>query len=710
MSYLQPRFKFGTRDFSGGYLDVPEADTLPASTSPDAKNCLLLSLERAEDTGKGRAVLRKRYGSGLINPTAIASAKTVDGLFEFLRETAAGELLAVCNGAASKFDGVNAFSALTGGTGFTVGNAARFLAFRNNALICDGSQNLRYNGTQCFGVGFAAPTGAPTLAVGVGVGLTGTYEGFAVWYDSVTDHESSPPLNADGSLALSAQVALVNQSRKWTKPAGAPPSNVDKWRVYCRRVDTNERNYFRSAEVAIGTANVDETVSDNGRTNIGPNPYDNDVPPAFALMEEFKGFRLGVKTNSSDLYVSKQYDAESQHPKNVFPAGGKGDSKPVRCVRKYGEQCLVQKPRKSYRVVGDKLPFQILPIQSSLGNVSQEAGLEVRGWFYGYDEIVGPYRTNLSDWEPIADNRIANTIKNANRVSLDQIRAVHVAAYNLIVWAVPTTTSRKRTLIAWNYVRECWLPPITGFEYSSLSEFTTSAGTLGVYFGDYWGRVYQLFSGEIDGPPSGTTSATLTGATSSTLTASAAAFYTTGSGLAGMPVAVLSPAGAWQWLRVQSNTGTVLTLDTTNGPSFTGDVTMGTWTVYVGAIEWYWRTPASDNGLPEMKKIARWCVVQGRVTSASHLLNVGLFLDQRLARDQLFTFSFPVGGLVWGVGQWGVDTWGNSTPETMKKHRLNRSYLNAQFRFWNFLPNQPIVITAFSLGADPLLSSSVASA
>lgn len=711
MSYNQPALKFASRDFSGGYLDTPEADTLPPSSSPDAKNCLLMSLERADDTGKGRAVLRKRLGCALVNPAAIALGKTIDGLFEYVRETtSAGEMLAVCNGALSKFDNVNAFAAVTNGGGFTAGNAARFAIFRNNALVCDGSQNLRYDGTQGYPMGFVAPTSAPTLVAGAGT-LTGTYEGYAVWYDSTADHESSPPLNADGSLAVSAQVALVGQGRTWGKPTGAPPANVDKWRVYCRRVDTNERNYFRSAEVAIGTASVTETVSDGGRTKIGPAPNDNDVPPAFALMAEFKGFRLGVKVNSSDLYVSKQFDAESQHPNNVFPVGGKGDGKPVRCVRVFGDQCLVQKPRKSYWVIGDKLPFKIDPIKSSLGNVSQEAGLEVRDYYYGWDEIVGPYRTNLDTWEPIADNRVANTVASVNRLALDQIRAEHDPRYNLILWIVPTTTTRKRTILAWNYVRQCWLPPITGFEYSSISQFTTSAGALGVYVGDYWGRVYLLFSGDVDGVPSGTTSAAITAATNGTITAAAAAFYTTGAGLAGMPAAVVSPAGVWQWVRVQSNTGTVLTLDTTNGPALNPVPDgSGAWTVYVGAIEWYWRTPKYDHGSPEMKKIARWFALQTRVSSSQTQVNVSVYLDQKVARDQTFAFTSEPGGLVWGVGKWGVDLWGSSAPEGMKKHRLNRSYFNVQLHVWNYLPNQPIVITAFSMGADPLRSTSVASA
>lgn len=701
MSFLRPRHRFRSDDFSGGYLET-EADSMPPAASPDAKNALLINVERAADTGRPRAVLRKRLGSRLVNPTAMTAGAIVDGLFEFLREGAAGELLAVCNGLLKKFDGTDTFNAVSGGTGFTVGNPVRLLPFKNNALLCDGVQNLRYNGTACLSMGFVAPTSAPTLTA-TGTGLTGTYEGYAVWYDSVMDHESSPS-------ATSSAVALVNQSRQWAKPTGSPPANVDYWRVYCRRTDTNERNFFRCAQVAIGTASVTESVSDQARTELGPAPNDNDVPPAFALMEEFKGFRLAVKLNSSDLYVSKQFDPESQHPRNVFPVGGKGDSKPVRSIRKYAEECLVQKPQKTYRVVGDKLPFQILGVDSSLGNVSQEAGLEVRGWLYAFDERVGPYRTDLETWEPLADNRVATTIQSVNHSALEGVKAVHVHAYNLIVWTIPANSTRRRTLLAYNYVLDRWLPPITGFEYASLTTFTTTDGALGVYFGDYWGRVYELFSGEIDGPPSGDTSGAITGATAGTITCAAASFYTTGSGLAGMPAAVKSPSGTWQWVRIQSNTGTVLTFDTSNGPELNPvPASDGTWTVYVGAIEWYWFTPRTDHDDDQIKKVGRWLTLEGRVTAESHRIELGLYINQRRTAERSYEISLPIEALIWGVGLWGVDRWGDSTVQTIKKRRVHRSYYVAQLRVSNFYPNQPVVITSYSLAADPLMATSVAS-
>lgn len=728
MSYTNPAFRLLQRDFSGGFMDTPEADTLPPGSSPDAKNCLLVSVENQLNNfggvDKRRAVIRRDPGALLLNPTAIASKKSVDGLFEFLRENAAGQLIAACNGALSLYDNLTSFAAITGGTGFTPGNSVRMSVFRNNAFFCDGSQNLRYNGTQCFGTGFAAPTGAPGLADGGAGGALGaaTWEGFAVWYDSVMDHPS------DWSQIATQLVLGANRQRQWTKPTGAPPANVDNWRIFCRRVDTNERNYFLVGTVPIGTATFTESISDLARTIPSDNVNEN-LPPsqAFAIMQEWKGFCLGVPSASSMLNVSKQFDAESWNPKNQFPVGGKGDSKPVRSIRKYGDDVVIQKPRTSYSVFAPNgvLPFQIVPIHSSLGNVSQESAVEVRGWLYGWDEVVGPYRTNLTDWHPLADNRIANTAASVNRLALDQIRAEHDPIHNLIIWAVPTSSARKRTLLRYNYVLDRWLPPRTGMEYSSLSQFTTTAGAAGVYFGDYWGRIYQMYTQESDGPPSGSLVARVLSSTMSTVTcdfeqtinadgsvttsSTPVAFYATADGLAGMPYALVDSAGNWTWGIIASNTGSVVTVDTING-TLLNPLPDSTWTLVIGGINGYWWTPPLDFDIPDMRKLARWFLVQARTAASTYSMNMIVRLDQHVVDDQDFSIAFPIAGMAWGIGRWGIDTWGADPPEAMRKHRLMRSFAYIQFRFSNFLPNQPWVLTAYGLGADPLKDQRATSA
>lgn len=87
-------------------------------------------------------------------------------------------------------------------------------------------------------------------------------------------------------------------------------------------------------------------------------------------------------------------------------------------------------------------------------------------------------------------------------------------------------------------------------------------GTRYVAFGDSFGFVYEDESGANYGAgSSGTKSGTATAAGTTSLTDSAATFNTYGDGLKGVSVCIFSGKGAGQTAVIQSNTGTVLTVD-----------------------------------------------------------------------------------------------------------------------------------------------------
>lgn len=701
MSDLAPDLSLGTEDFSPGYLDTPEPDTLPNGATPNARNAVFARLESQD---RVRATMRRRRGSRLINPTPIASGAPVDLMFSFSREDGTSELVVVCNGALYVWDGGTGFAAVTGGSGFTSDADIFAFQFKNNLIVTDGTIWKRYNGTAAFDIGFVAPTAAPALTVGSATGVTGTYEGYAVWVDSVTGHESSPS-------ATSSAVVFTDDKRTWAKPAGAPPANVTHWRVYCRRTDTNEANFYRTGlDQLVATASYTEATSDTARRDApGPRVSSNDVPDVLAFADEWKSYRIGVKPNSSDLYISKQGDFESQHPDDVFPVGGRGDSKPVRQARKFGEGFYLRKPTKTYQLVGDRVPFTIDHVESSWGAVSQDSGLEVDGTWFDWDEHRGPYASDMAGtWAGLADARVRAIVATVNRTYLHRIRAIHYSPANLIGWMVPTSSARRRTILWYDYTRKRWLPPTTGLEYTAWALHTDVTGYFGMYVGDEWGRVYELFSGDADGPPAGTTvRAPISAATAGTITATVdmdgdpVAFYTTGAGLAGMPVAVKSPAGVWQWVRAQSNTSGVITLDTTNGPQLNpvpaGD---GSWEVVVGGIEWYWDTPRLTGGKRSYAKRLWHVFVEGSSTGPNYVLEVKARYNRAEGFSESIAVSFPAAGLVWGVGQWGVDVWGAAGTRHMRKHRMNRTVFDVQLRFQNFYPNQAFEITAYEVTAD----------
>jgi hypothetical protein len=697
VSFVRPHLELGTKDFAAGFLDSPETNALPPGATPDAANCFF-------DRIGGGASLKKRNGHRLLNPTAISAGDRIDGLTEFTRPGYPSELIAVCNGIAYKWvSGSSSFVALTGGTGFTPGNRVGFAVFRTQLYIYDGTHQLRYNGTACLPVGFIAPTSATAMAVAVpsGSGVTGTYESFYVWYDSTADHESSP-------TEATAAVVFTADARRHTKPGGSPPANVTHWRAYVRRTDTYEGNYYFAAAFTVASATGDEEVSDTARRIPGPGPASasNDMPPdSFAGLAAWRGYMLGFKTDDFNLYVSKQGDGESWNPKDVFPirAGGRE----IRCVRCCATELLVQTPRRTFHLVGARVPFAIEELSAEWGCVSQDASVEVAKWYYAWDEQRGPYRTDTLNWESLVDNRIEGVVASVNRSELHHIRAEVFPKANLVVWIVSTDTyQRSRLVLAYDYVLEAWLPPITGFEYGSLARYTEATGETGLYMGDEWGRVYEMFSGTVDGPPDGTLEALVTSATASTVTCGLAEFYTTGSGLAGMPVACVSAAGAVQWRRIQSNTATTITLDTTNDVEW-GITPEVDWTILVGGINWYWTSPWFDGAKPGLMKRGAYLMIEGRASAQETAVTVyGRFNDVEANRTtKSYVFGSADAGSVWGVAIWGASYWGGGSGRHRKrrKQRIGRSFESMQFRVRNIYPDQDFTLVSYQITADLLM-------
>lgn len=690
MSAPRPSAEAFIRNFAPGFNDTAEEDSLPLGAMPDAKNCMLTRVGR----GKGaRALLSKRNGCRLLNASVIASGKRVD-ITEFTRSDADSEFVAVCNGTVYAWDGA-AWNAVSGGTGFTADAPVRFGLSKNNLLITDGTLMLRYNGTACFPIGNAGSATAPTLAVGAATGVTGTYEGYWVGYDPVMEHETSPS-------PVSSAVVFTDDKRDWTRPAHTLPANYTKWRVYVRRTDTSENNFFRAGEQDIGTATLTETTSDTARRDLGVGPLSsvNDPPPVLAWVGFWKGYAIGAEPDSESFVVSKQNDFESWHPRDAFRAGR---NEALRSGKPFADLAFIlQTDTRSFRLVGDKVPFQFVEVKDSLGNVCFDAAVEGKNWFYAWDKEKGPYRTNLEVFDPIADGRIETLVASVNRAYLGDIRCVRDAKRDLIIWSFPTSVDRKRTLIAWHERLECWLPPITGFEFYSLSSFTDDTGATGVYFGDYWGRVYELFSGDVDGVPSGTTSASITAATSSSITASGATFYTTGNGLAGMPAVVIAPSGAQQWVRISSNTGTVLTLDTTNGPSLSPVPASSGWTVVVGAIQWYAWISRLDFGRPDLMKRGQRLYLQGGSQSAAHALTVRARFNGTNSTGKSWSLGLPATGGVWGSSTWGGSVWGASGTRRSLMRRIPRAFHTIQIGVENVYPSQPFVLASLKVTGDAL--------
>lgn len=707
MSLLAPELDYFIDNFAPGFMDSPEPQNLPKGATPDAKNCLFSAYDQT-----GRCNLKKREGARMLHTTALAAG--FDGIFDFRRlgETS-GTLVGVNNGKAYYWTGT-AWTQIGATAPFAVGTKVAFYVQRGLLFIMDRATVRAWDGNTAndlFTPGQVAPTSAAALTATAGPGVTGTYEGIAVWYDSIRDHETSPS-------AASAQVVYANQTRTWAKPGGAPAANYDYWRVYCRRVDTNEVYYKRVATVAIATASTAETTTDAVRNlaALAPLPQTNDVPPTtFAAMVEYLGYRIGALVNDDQIYVSAINDPQGQRASDILSVA-RGQGADIRSMHKHGTQVVIQKAGKSYRLDGDRMPFIPKEIHGEFGNVGPSSAIEVGNMFYAWDEAKGPYRTDLgSTWELLGSSRVLDTISAIASTYARNIECVYLKDRQLVVWSLPNASGRRKTLLAYHVLLNSWLPPMTGLEYASICTYTDSTGTQQLYVGDYWGRLFQYLTDNVEGVPSGSVLTRVASSTSGSVTidndvtinaggtwtaGGAATLYTTGSGLTGLPVLhVQAGTGNRQWRRIASNTANIITLDTTYDTAWT-DLPAAGDLIVVGGIDWYWRAPLITFGDPFRKKKGGIFAVQVRTGSASFVLKM-LGLKETLSTVELTrVFNFTSAG-VWGTGLWGAMLWGDGGVASVKT-RVSRTFFAFSFELSNPYPDNPIEVLAARLGADRL--------
>lgn len=145
---------------------------------------------------------------------------------------------------------------------FTVDGEVIFCNGLNRNQIWDGS-TLRDQGED------RAP--APTIAVGSGTGLTGSYTAVYTYYDSARDFETCPCATAP------TVITLTNQSLAVSVVASTNP-RFDKIRIY-RNVTGVPATYKRDQTVSNATATIQSTNSDTILTATAAVSYSNYRPP-----------------------------------------------------------------------------------------------------------------------------------------------------------------------------------------------------------------------------------------------------------------------------------------------------------------------------------------------------------------------------------------------------------------------------------------------
>lgn len=233
-------------------------------------------------------------------------------------------------------------------------------------------------------------------------------------------------------------------------------------------------------------------------------------------------------------------------------------------------------------------------VLSSRGLVRQECCVPVGQTAFCLD-AQGIYEFDGASQEQPIDMAIRrlfqpdDEIPAAYRVSRDysdQWHGVYDQKTDSVVFFVTTGTETvPQTALRYSRERQQWTIDKFNQGVKASCQARDSVGEYRAWVGDSNKWVWAL-SGtrQCEGNSSGTLEGTATAGGATSLTDAGAAFYTTGNGLAGVYVTILSGTGAGQSRLITSNTGTVLTV------SAWATVPDTTSTYAIGAVESIWRS------------------------------------------------------------------------------------------------------------------------
>lgn len=125
-----------------------------------------------------------------------------------------------------------------------------------NVFALNGTDRKRIEGSNVYEWGIAAPTTAPTIAVGAGTGLTGDYN---VKYTYVRKEGTTVVSESNPSSAAAAAVTLANQSLSVTCTA---PSDTQVTHIRVYRTLAGGSTYYVDQDLTLPTVTVDTNTAD----------------------------------------------------------------------------------------------------------------------------------------------------------------------------------------------------------------------------------------------------------------------------------------------------------------------------------------------------------------------------------------------------------------------------------------------------------------
>jgi hypothetical protein len=444
-----------------------------------------------------------------------------------------------------------------------------------------------------------------------------------------------------------------------------------------------------------------------------PDTAENDPPPILSLAEfhQERMFAVGLAEPSKVLF-SKLFKPEAFDPENFEPVADDDGDKITALKSAFGI-LVIFKRNSVWALYGeDPDTWEIRVIDPTIGTTSHRSVVLIDGVLYWWSEVGPVAWTGEGKPIRIGQDLISETVTPANirYTKLDQVVGEVDLSNERILWAVNEASpegepnfANNNILIPFNYAlqrfeADKWNP----LDVASIGVVSDANDVPRIYFGGYYGQVFEYGTSDADGVESGTERGTVTSASNgppATLTDTAATFNITGNGLKGRYVYVTAPGGqSVQRRRIISNTGTVLTLDT----GLQWNVIPNQFYTYViGGPDWQWDTYIATPASAFWKKRFRYLFVQMKTEASEALVRVDLLLDYSNSVAKTLEFTVVPGGGKWDSATWDVDKFGAQSANTTRG-RAGATGHAWRARFRNGNPNEPVTLLKVGMSSELL--------
>jgi len=347
----------------------------------EAADCLNVNLDKG--------TIKKRDGYSTVKD--LSAGGDIQGIFDW--ELANGTLTPLIKAG-------QRLNKLTygGGGGTTLGQLgtnelvadglACFLARRDRAYVCDGTNFKVTDGTNVYTAHITRPTATTTVVASSAAGsnLDGAYDYKITFYAPAWGQESL------ASDATSVEEAIGTGISLKAIPVSSGDARVTQRRIYRRNKAAGEVvwHYVATIENNTSTTYNDNILNeDTSTTEIAPVSVDF-TDTNFAFMVNHQDVTFLVKNNSDSLYFSRPNEPWSVS--NFIRVGGEGSTEKITGLASYGGMLVVFKEKSIWTLDGlSEATFFSRPVVKGIGCASHHSIVQVDGllYFWGKDGIYG---------------------------------------------------------------------------------------------------------------------------------------------------------------------------------------------------------------------------------------------------------------------------------------------------------------------------------